>query len=480
MDLAPDICFRATRARDPRFDGRFFVGIRTTRVYCRPVCWARPARRENQRFFASAAAAESAGFRPCLLCRPELAPGLALVDASRRLAQAAASQIDDGLANEGGLQAVARRLGITERHLRRIFEAEYGVTPVAYAQTARLLLAKRLLTDTQLPVTDVALAAGFGSVRRFNTLFAQRYRMQPTALRRTVATPHAVDHHRFTLATRAPFDYGQLLRFFSRRCIAGVEAADAERFRRSLQLPVGQTKIVAGWIEVRAAARGVGVEVRIDTALTPVLPRVLALTKRAFDIDCHPSAVAAALGDLAAGNPGIRLPGVFDGFELGVRAILGQQVTVAAANTLARRIAERFGASIVTPFPDVVRLFPDASRLAQCRPAQIAELGIVAIRARAIVALARAVAAGELQLDPSAPIEATLAALDALPGVGTWTAHYIAMRALHWPDAFPPGDVGVMKALGERRARAIEDKTTRWRPWRAYAVMHLWNSLETR
>lgn len=479
MELAPDVCFRATRARDARFDGRFFVGISTTRIYCRPVCTARPARRENQRYFASAAAAEHAGFRPCLLCRPELAPGLALIDSSRQLALAAASRIDDGLEREGGLDAVARRLGVTARHLRRVFEAEYGVTPVAYAQTARLLLAKRLLTDTDLPVTEVALAAGFGSVRRFNALFAQRYRLQPTALRRAAGRSADLDHHRFVLATRAPFDYDRLLRFFGARAVDGMEAVAGRRYRRAMRVPRPGLPPVAGWIELRPAARGTGIEARIDARLAPVLPRVLAACKRAFDLDCQPDAVAAALGALAAPRPGLRLPGAFDGFETAVRTILGQQVTVRAARTLARRLLERFGTPIETPFPGVTAVFPDAARLAECEPGAIAQLGIIDARARAIVALARAAAEGRLALDAAAPVEPTLAALRALPGVGAWTAQMIALRALHWPDAFPAGDAGVIAALRERRVAQLERLAEAWRPWRAYAVMHLWFSLET-
>jgi AraC family transcriptional regulator of adaptative response / DNA-3-methyladenine glycosylase II len=477
MQLEPDACCRATRARDARFDGRFFVGITSTRIYCRPVCGARPARRENQRYFASAAAAEGAGFRPCLLCRPELAPGLALVDASRQLARAAASLIEDGLASDDGLDAVARRLGVTDRHLRRVFEAEYGVSPVAYAQTARLLLAKRLLTDTQMPVTDVALAAGFGSVRRFNTLFAARYRLQPTALRRAAPRPSAVDFHRFLLATRAPFDHARLLAFFAARAVDGVEQVEGRRLRRSIAVTGADGKPLAGWIELRPAARA-GIEARVDARLAPALPRVLAACKHAFDLDCQPDAVAAGLGDLAAARPGLRLPGAFDGFETAVRTILGQQVSVKAARTLARRLVERFGTPIETPFPAVARLFPDAPRLAECAPTDIAGLGIIASRARAIVLLAREVAAVRIGLTPNVDVERTLENLRTLPGVGEWTVQAIAMRALHWPDAFPAGDIGVMRALRERRAAAIERIAEPWRPWRAYAVMHLWSSLE--
>ena len=480
MDLDADACFRATRARDARFDGRFFVGITSTRIYCRPVCGARPARRENQRYFASAAAAEGAGFRPCLLCRPELAPGLARVDASRQLARAAASLIDDGLAHEGGLDAVAHRLGVTDRHLRRVFEAEYGVTPVAYAQTARLLLAKRLLTDTRMPVTEVALAAGFGSVRRFNTLFAARYRLQPTALRRAAQRPSAVDFHRFVLATHSPFDYPRLLSFFADRALAGVERVEGRRLRRSLAVDGPDGRPLLGWIEVRPAARRPGIEARIDARLAPALPRVLAACKHAFDLDCPPEAVAGRLGELAAARPGLRLPGAFDGFETAVRTIIGQQVSVKAARTLAGRLVERFGTPIDTPFAGVTSAFPSAARLAGCAPADVASLGIIAARARAVVALARAVAKQTIVLAPNVDVERTIDALRGLPGIGEWTAQAIAMRSLHWPDAFPAADAGVLRALRRRRAADVARIAEPWRPWRAYAVMHLWSSLEER
>lgn len=476
MQLDPDICYRAHRARDARFDGRFFTAVGSTRIYCRPVCTAPLPKRENCRFYASAAAAEQAGYRPCLRCRPELAPGLASVDASVRLARAAASLIDDGALTDANLASLAQRLGVTDRHLRRVFEAEFGVTPIAYAQTARLLLAKRLLTDTAMPVTDVAMAAGFGSLRRLNTLFAQRYRMSPSALRSERAQ-RPLDHHAFRLHTRLPFDFAALLRFHGDRAVGGVEAADAKGYRRTLALPVAEGRTAAGWLEVRRAARGAGIEVRVDARLATAIPRVLAACKHAFDLNCRPDEVLAVLGDLARARPGLRLPGAFDAFELGVRAILGQQVTVQAARTLAHRLVQRFGAPIDTPFPGLDRLFPDAPRLADAQPAQIAELGIVAQRARALVAFAQAVSDGRVRLDPAADVESTLAALCALPGIGEWTAHYIAMRALHWPDAFPPGDVAVLKAMGCTRAAALT-RAERWRPWRAYAVMHLWKSLE--
>lgn len=482
MPLDADACYRAVRARDARFDGRFFTAVRTTRVYCRPVCTAPLPRRENCRFYASAAAAEGAGFRPCLRCRPELAPGLASVDASARLARAAADQIEDGALAETSLASLAQRLGVTDRHLRRVFEAEFGVTPVAYAQTARLLLAKRLLTDTSMPVTEVAMAAGFGSLRRLNTLFAERYRLSPTVLRKSRVPARARDHHVFRLHTRQPFDFDALLAFFAARAIDGVEAVDARSYRRSLALSAPDGKPVAGWLEIRRAPRRTdntaGIEARVDARLATAIPRVLAACKHAFDLSCRPDEVLSVLGDVAAARPGMRLPGAFDAFEIGVRAILGQQITVKAARTIARRFVHAFGTPLETPFAGVDRVFPHASAIAATEPARIAELGVIAQRARAIVAFAQAVADGKLQLAPGADVERALEALRALPGIGEWTAHYIAMRALHWPDAFPPGDVAVLKALRETRVAAANARAEAWRPWRSYAVIHLWKSLE--
>ncbi len=472
MSLDADACYRAHRARDPRFDGRFFTAVRSTGIYCRPICPAPTAKRENCDFFANAAAAEAAGFRPCLRCRPELAPGLASVDAAAALARDAASLIDDGALTEASLAQVARRLDVTDRHLRRVFEAEFGVTPLAYAQTARLLLAKRLLTDTALPVIDIAAAAGFGSLRRLNATFVERYRLSPTALRQAADRGQPRDHHQFQLRTVAPFDLPALLSFFADRAIAGVESVGPTHYRRTLALQIG-TERVTGWIEIAAAIDEAGVEVRVDARLARALPRVLATVKQAFDLNCRPGEINAVLGDLAHGNPGLRLPGAFDPFEIAVRAIVGQQITVRAARTLIGRVVQRFGTPLSTPFTDIDHLFPVASEIAACEPADIASLGVIATRARAIIAIAQALTDGSLRLDSTTDAEQAIATLCKIPGIGPWTAHYIAMRALHWPDAFPPGDVGVLRALGQTRAQAGRSATA-WRPWRAYAVIHLW------
>ena len=478
MTLDPHTCYRALKARDARFDGRFFVAVSSTRIYCRPVCTVKPPKRENCRFYPSAAAAESGGYRPCLRCRPELAPGNASVDATSRLAQAAASMMEDRTLDEEGLEAVAARLGITDRHLRRAFGAEFGVSPVEFAQTQRLLLAKRLLTDTALPVTEVAFASGFGSLRRFNALFKQRYRLQPGQLRKRMKSSGATvaDALQFELSFRPPYDWPAVSAFLGARAIAGVEVVEENRYRRTARIRV-DGKDHLGWVDVSLSPKKPALRVAVSASLAKVLPPVLSRVKALMDLACSPAEVSAALGPLAKRHPGLRVPGAFDGFEVAVRAILGQQVTVAAARTVAGRFAAAFGDSLETPFRSIDRIFPAAEKVADLPYGHIARLGMPGARARSVLALARGVADGSLDLVPNADIEATLDRLRALPGVGEWTAQYIAMRALAWPDAFPHTDLGVMKALGETNARRVLEAGEAWRPWRAYAVMHLWQSL---
>src|SRR6185503_11625143 len=430
MLLDADQCYRALAAHDARFDGRFFVGVATTRIYCRPVCTARIPRRGNCRFFPSAAAAEAQGFRPCLRCRPELAPGHAAVDANRRL----------------------------------VFGEEFGVSPVEYAQTQRLLLAKRLLTDTALPVIEVALASGFSSLRRFNHLFRSRYRMTPVALRHA-APASARDALAFDLAYRPPYDWDSMHDFLAKRAIAGVEAVEGRKYLRTVRIERGG-KAIAGWIAVRPSKKARALSVTASASLAAALPAVLGRVKQQFDLACHPEEIAAALGPLAREHPGLRLPGAFDGFETAVRAILGQQVTVRAASIIAGRFAAAFGDAIETPHASLARLFPSPARVAALEPAEIAATGIIAARARAIALLAREMAAGRLRLDPTAEVDATLARLQSIPGVGPWTAQYIAMRALGWPDAFPHPDVAVLKAMCERSGPKALARAEAWRPWR--------------
>jgi AraC family transcriptional regulator, regulatory protein of adaptative response / DNA-3-methyladenine glycosylase II len=477
MMLDAPTCYRALRARDARFDGRFFVAVSSTRIYCRPICTVRPPKRENCRFYPSAAAAESAGYRPCLRCRPELAPGNASVDATTRLAQAAASIMEDRTLDNTGLDAIAVRLGVTDRHLRRAFRAEFGVAPVEFDQTQRLLLAKRLLTDTALPVTEVAFASGFGSVRRFNALFKQRYRLQPTRLRRQMrARVSAEDTLHFELSFRPPLDWPALIAFLEARAIPGVEWLDSGEYCRTVAIGHAGTRHL-GWLTVRSSPKKPTLCVTVSASLAKALPPLLSRVKALMDLACNPAEVQRALGSLAKRHPGLRVPGAFDGFELGVRAILGQQVSVAAARTLAGRFAAAFGEPVETPFRALTTIFPDAQRVADLSPARVAQIGVPATRARSLVALAQSIADGDLVLAPTADIEPALEKLRGLPGVGEWTAQYIAMRALAWPDAFPHTDLGIMKALGNKDARGVLATSEAWRPWRAYAVMHLWQSL---
>jgi len=477
MLLDPQSCYQALQAHDARFDGRFFVGVSSTRIYCRPVCTVKVPKRENCRFFPSAAAAESSGYRPCLRCRPELAPGNASIDAGARLAQAAASLIEDGMLNETGIDALAARLDVTDRHLRRVFQTEFGVSPVEFAQTHRLLLAKRLLTDTSLPITEVALASGFGSLRRFNTLFRERYRLSPTDLRKAADGGRSTDVLVFTLGYRPPLDWNALLAFLGTRAIEGVEHVEGSLYARTVRLVQAGT-MYTGWVAVTPAKRKPALEVTVSASLAKAIPPVLARMKRLFDLSCDPAEITTALGSLAEDRPGLRLPGAVDGFELAVRAILGQQITVRAARTLAGRFASRFGDAIDAPMPVLRTLFPSADRIAALEVSDIAELGMIAARARAILALARAIASGELRLEAGADVEATLERLRGVPGIGEWTAQYVAMRALSWPDAFPHTDYGVLKAIGEQNPRKVLAHAAPWQPWRAYAVMHLWKSLE--
>jgi len=473
--LDTQYCYRALQSRDARFDGKFFVGVSSTGIYCRPVCTAKTPHRPHCTFFPSAAAAEHAGFRPCLRCRPELAPGNSCVDAPRRIAHAAASLIEDGILEDSDLAALSRRLGCTDRHLRRVFQEEFGVSPVGYAQTQRLLLAKRLLTDTTLTVTDVAMASGFGSVRRFNALFQERYRMPPSRFRGDDAAPAAEPlPMRFELAYRPPLAWTTLLEFLANRAIAGVEQVADGAYRRTVALPHAGL-VHRGWIEVRAAKRKSTLVVGMAPELARVVPAVLSRVKRLFDLTCDPEVVEDVLGPLAAANRGLRVPGAFDGFEMTVRAVLGQQVTVKAATTLSGRLAQAFGEPLVTPWPALTHSFPSAARIAALTVDDIARHGITGARARCILALAAEMASGRVSLVPGVDVDATLDQLRAVPGIGEWTAQYIAMRALAWPDAFPHTDLGVMKALGLTSPAKVLAAAERWRPWRAYAVLHLWH-----
>lgn len=471
--LDPETCYRAIRARDPRFDGRFFVGVSSTRIYCRPVCTVKMPKREHCTFFPSAAAAESHGYRPCLRCRPELAPGNASIDARQRIPQAAASLLEGGVLTETGIDGLAQRVGVTARHLRRVFRSEFGVAPIEFAQTQRLLMAKRLLTDTTMPVTEVAYAAGFGSLSRFDALFKARYRLSPTQLRRLPVPPAHPDALGFELSFRPPYDWASLLEFLGARSVSAVENVTASSYRRIVR--IAQTgQVHAGWVEVTRHPRKPALRAAVSPSLAKALPALLSRVKHLMDLSCNPAEVGEVLGSLAAGKPGLRVPGAFDGFEIAVRAVLGQQVSVAAARTLAGRFAGAFGATVDSPFAGLCKAFPAPERIAGLDVTDISRLGVLPSRARTIIALARVLARGEVCLNPTVDVAAALERLRAVPGIGEWTVQYSAMRALAWPDAFPHTDLGVMKALGETRASRVLAAAERWRPWRAYAVMHFW------
>lgn len=474
MPLDPDACYRALTTHDPRFDGRFFVGVSSTRIYCRPVCTVRLPRRENCTFYASAAAAEVAGYRPCLRCRPELAPGNASVDAAARLAQGAVDLMENGLMDDGGVERLSARVGVTSRHLRRIFAAEFGVSPIEYAQTQRLLLAKRLLTDTALPVTEIAHAAGFASVRRFNALFKERYRMAPQLLRKSRSDDALPASLAFELSFRPPYDWDSMLDFLRARAVDGVEQVSADAYARTLAVDHRGARH-RGRIEVRRAPRKSALRISVTPSLARAVPAVLSRVKHAFDLACDPNEVAAALGPLAESHPGLRVPGAVDGFEIAMRAVVGQQISVRAARTILGRFARAYGEPLEGG-DGAQRLFPEAATIAALAPSEVASLGLTGKRAHTLVELARAVADGRIVLAPEAEVEKTLDDLGTVPGIGTWTANYIAMRALRWPDAFLASDLVVLKAMKETRpARALRSSEA-WRPWRSYAVMHLWRN----
>jgi AraC family transcriptional regulator of adaptative response / DNA-3-methyladenine glycosylase II len=478
MLIDDETSYVALSARDPRFDGVFFVGVTTTRIYCRPICSARTPGRDRCRFFPDAALAEKAGFRPCLRCRPELAPGQAPVDAVGRTARIAADRIEAGALNDGGsVERLARDLGLSARHLRRAVRREYGVSPIELAQTRRLLLAKQLLTESDLPIVRIAFASGFESVRRFNALFRSHYRLTPSRMRRLPAKARGRDSLRLTLAYRPPLAWEAILGFLAGRATTGVEQVHDRSYLRTAA--VGSHR---GWLKVEPIAGRDALAVELALGLAPALPEILARLKNLFDLAARPDMIAghlrrdARIAESVDRLPGLRVPGAFDGFELATRAILGQRISVRAATTLAGRLAGRFGEPIETPFPGLDRLGASAERLADADDRELVGLGIAAPRAAAIRAIAGSVARRELDLQPGPDPDAAVAGLRRYPGVGDWTAQYIAMRALRWPDAFPAGDLGLLRAAGVPTVRQLRDAAEAWRPWRSYAAMYLWTT----
>ncbi len=473
------VCEQARLSRDPRFDGLFFTAVASTGIYCRPVCPAPPPRRENVNYYASAAAAEAAGYRPCLRCRPELAPGEGAWRRSDETVARALKLIDQGALADAPLAALASRVGIGERQLRRLFVDRLGAAPIGVHGTRRLLFAKQLLTETALPITDVAMAAGFGSLRRFNATFREAYRMAPRDLRRL--KPVAADDALvLRLNTRPPYDYRALLDFLSLRTVPGVELVEGDTYARVLD---GAPDAAPSWFRV---APWPGSDHALRLELHGVAPgdllAVVARVRRMFDLDADPATIAATLSQAPRlraplrRRPGTRLPGGWDGFEVAVRAILGQQVSVAAARTLATRVAERVGTPLAAPpLPGLTHRFPGPEVLVD---ADLARIGIMRARMETIRAVSRAVLDGRASFRPEQTLDAFVAEWTALPGIGPWTAHYIAMRALGHPDAFPADDLVLRRAAAgddaPLTARALEREADAWRPWRAYAAIHLW------
>jgi AraC family transcriptional regulator, regulatory protein of adaptative response / DNA-3-methyladenine glycosylase II len=471
-------------AYDARFDGRFFCAVSSTRIYCRPICRVRQPKRENCAFFPSAAAAEAAGYRPCLRCRPELAPGLAPVDAVARLARSAARLMEEDGLSDRTVADLAAALGISDRHLRRVFAAEFGVSPVQYLQTRRLLLAKSLLADTPLSVTDVAMSSGFGSIRRFNHLFRDRYRLAPSQLRKKGSADRGGDSITLFLAYRPPYAWDQILGFLAGRAVPGVEWVADGVYRRSVAIRKGGN-LYRGWIAVSPSAKVNSLSVTVASDLLSVLPQVLARIRHLFDLDCDPVAVLEKLATLRALAPelplaGIRVPGAFDPFEICIRAVLGQQVTVKAARTIAGRIAAAIGEKVATPFDELNCAFPLPETVAALEEPvedRLGPLGVNGARARTILALAKAFITGEVAFTSPVNPEAEMAKLLKFPGLGPWTVQYIAMRAMAWPDAFPATDFGVMKALSVLPPSEAAKLAEGCSPWRSYATMSLWHLL---
>jgi AraC family transcriptional regulator of adaptative response / DNA-3-methyladenine glycosylase II len=487
-------CQRAARAHDPRFDGVFFIGVITTRIYCRPICPARVVVSSHRRFFISAAAAERAGYRPCLRCRPELAPGRAPVDAVSRLAFTAALRIGSGALNGRSVADLAGELNVSERHLRRAFEREIGVSPIELAQTHRLLLAKRLLSDTALPVTHVAFASGFQSLRRFNTVFRERYRLSPSVLRRTAqasdgfrrtgapvaATDPARDVVRLTLAYRAPLAWDVLLQFLDRDAIPGVELVQGPRYGRTVRID-GRSGVIfaADAAPSSRAALGTHLHVEVSLSLLPALMPLLARLRQLFDLDAEPAVIDAhleqgGLASLVARRHGIRIPGAFDAFDVVLGALIrGPRPPGAATREITRRVVRALGEPIDTGIAALDRLAPTAARVAEVGPVRLQALGVAPHRALALATAARAMADGHLVLEPGRDFVEAQRALVAIEGISDRLATQIVMRTLYWPDAFPASDRALQRAAGVSGPGTLRARAERWRPWRAYAAMHL-------
>jgi AraC family transcriptional regulator of adaptative response / DNA-3-methyladenine glycosylase II len=482
LDMDVDACRRAFETRDARFDGRVFCGVKTTGIYCRPICPARTPKAENVVYFPNAAAAQEGGFRPCLRCRPEASPDLGAWRGTSNTVSRALTLIEAGALDGGDVEALASRLGVGERQLRRLFAKHLGAAPITVAQTRRTLLAKQLIQETNLPMAEVALASGFGSVRRFNETFQQLFGRPPAPIRRSRAAPApAGGGVTVRLPYSPPYDWPAMIGFLAARAIPGVERVEPERYSRTLAIDGAK-----GVVSIRPGADNALIA-EISFPSLSALPAVIARIRRVFDLAADPIQIGAhlsrdpALARLVAARPGLRAPGAWDGFELAVRAILGQQITVVAARGLAAKMTETFGEPIDDPAAarfGLSRVFPSPERLVG---QDIAALGMPRARGASLEALARAVVADPSMFTPRADLDSAIAALKALPGVGEWTAQYIALRELREPDAFPQGDVALQRALtgpDGTRPTAVQllARAEAWRPWRAYAAQHLWAS----
>jgi AraC family transcriptional regulator, regulatory protein of adaptative response / DNA-3-methyladenine glycosylase II len=477
-----EVCYRALQSRDPRFDGLLFVGVTSTGIYCRPVCPARTAKYENVRFFASAAAAQEAGFRPCLRCRPETAPDLASWRGTSNTVSRALALITDGaLDGEGtSVQTLAERLGIGERQLRRLFHQHLGASPIAVAQTRRVLFAKQLIHETQMPMTEIALAAGFGSVRRFNEIFKDLFNRPPNSLRRKTSASHADAGVALRLRYRPPYDWDSMLGYLQARAIASVEIVEKGSYHRTIEIDG-----FVGTVQVTHLPQHQSLGVAIRFPNVKYLPAIVTRVRRVFDlgadietIDAHLS-LDPLLAPLVASRPGLRAPGGWDGFELAVRAILGQQITVVAARRLAGQLVALHGKPLRPSHgghPSLSQVFPTAKRLAS---AKSLGLGMPAARQSSLKALAEAAAADPNLFRPFGTIEEAILRLRTIRGVGEWTAQYIALRAFREMDAFPASDIGLLRGAatidGTRStSTSLLNRAESWRPWRAYAAQHLW------
>jgi AraC family transcriptional regulator of adaptative response / DNA-3-methyladenine glycosylase II len=488
MDLDRTACYRAVQGRDPRFDGRFFTAVRTTGIYCRPICPARTPKLENVTFFSTAAAAQAAGYRPCLRCRPESSPDLAAWPGASRTVGRALALIGSGaLDDDGSIAALAERLGVGERQLRRLFHEHLGASPISVAQTRRVLFAKQLIHETSLTMVAIALASGFGSVRRFNETFRRLYGRPPSALRgsRRPVPGSELDGAAIglRLAYVPPYDWPVMIGFLAARAIPGVETVEDGRYRRTVSLGGRH-----GTIEVAPTVRS-ALDATIRFPDVRALPAIVGRIRRVFDVGADAGAIISELARdpllraLATERPGLRVPGAWDGFELAVRAILGQQITVAGARNLAGRLVAAFGEPLAgseSAGPGLTHVFPRPERLAGAAEA-IGSLGMPRSRAESIAGLAAAVAADPGLLDPDRDLDASVARLRALPGVGEWTAQYIALRAFRDPDAFPATDVGLLRAAASpdgTRPSPVQllARAEAWRPWRAYAAQLLWSA----